>query len=55
MTKKEAQNYLVKKICEKEGKKKQALDAGQAREVLLKLKQVLDSDEAVDAFNVYIG
>lgn len=44
MTRKE----LLKKLCTAEGGKRQALDAGQCREVLAKLRCIIGEETGVD-------
>lgn len=41
-------NELLKKICAAEGGKRQALDAGQGREVLAKLRVIIAENFGVD-------
>lgn len=41
-------NELLKKLCAAEGGKRQALDAGQCREVLAKLRAIIGAEVGVD-------
>lgn len=41
-------NELLKKLCAAEGGKREVLDAGQCREVLAKLRQIIGEEVGID-------
>lgn len=48
-------NELLKKLCAAEGGKREALDAGQCREVLAKLRRIIGEDCGVDLDDIIRG
>lgn len=45
-------NECVSELCRREGKKKIALDAGQAREVLARLREIIGEEVGIDLYDV---
>lgn len=45
-------NNFITVLCEAEGGKRQALDAGQAREVLAKIRRILGNSHGVDLYEL---
>lgn len=45
-------NELITELCKREGGKRQAIDAGQAREVLAKLRAIIGEKTGVDLYDL---
>lgn len=48
-------NEFITELCKREGKKRQALDAGQAREVLAMMRAIIGEGTGVDLYEVITG
>lgn len=48
-------NELITELCKREGGKRQALDAGQCREVLAKLRAIIGEEIGIDLYEAIQG